>query len=147
VGGSSGDGDILAELTDMTKTRMIIRDSGTLVSGDLATRVVGGFDYVRLHLFWEVFHRYFRDHPLTEEIAGSIATKLLLSRLNDPPVSIDYRDYFRLSLYVHILAELGEPEAIPALSRIGENAHLKDLWIEQLKEEAGAAIAKIKARN
>lgn len=148
IAGSSGDGDILAELIDTTSTpRMIIKESGNLAAGDLVERVVGGFDHVRLHLFWEVFHTYFRDHPLTEEIAGSNATKLLISRLNDPPLSVDYRDYFRLSLYVHVLAELAEPEAIPTLTSIGENARLKDTWKEQLKEEIGVAITKIKARN
>jgi hypothetical protein len=148
IAGSSGDGDILAELIDTSSTpRMIIRESGTLAAGDLAERVVGGFDYVRLHLFWEVFHTYFRDHPLSEELAGRDATKLLISRLNDPPISVDYRDYFRLSLYVHLLAELAEPEAIPTLISIGENARLKDTWSEQLKEEIGVAIAKIKARK
>jgi hypothetical protein len=148
IAGSSGDGDILAELIDTTSTpRMMIKESGTLASGDLSVRVVGGFDYVRLHLFWEVFHTYFKTHPLSEEVRGSNAAKLLISRLNDPPISVDYRDYFRLSLYVHVLAELGESDAIPTLISVGQNGHLKDTWSEQLKDEVGVAIAKIKARK
>jgi len=48
---------------------------------------------------------------------------------------------------VHVLAELGESDAIPTLISVGQNGHLKDTWSEQLKAEVGVAIAKIKARK
>ena len=148
ITGSSSDGDILVELIDTAITpRIIIRDSGTLAVGDLSERVAGGFDYVRTHLFWEVFHNHFQNHPLKEEVVGSNATKLLIPRLNEPPISDDYRDYFRLSLYVRVLAELGEPEAIPTLQNIGQKARLKGNWSEYLKEDIGKAIEKIKSKN
>ena len=148
IAGSSGDGDILVELIDTAgNPGKIIRESGTLAAGDLSKRVIGGFDYVRLHLFWEVFHTHFQNHPLTEEAGGGNAAKLLISRLNEPPISDDYKDYFRLSLYVSVLAELGEPEAIPTLNLIGQKASLKDNWSEYLREEIRKAIEKIKAKN
>jgi hypothetical protein len=107
IKGSSGDGDILVELLDTTSApRALIRDSGSLAVGDLSERVTGGFDYVRSHLFWEVFHNHSQNHPLTEEVVGPNAAKLLIPRLTEPPISDGYRDYFRLSLYVHVLAEL-----------------------------------------
>ena len=147
IAGSSGDGDILVGLIDTASTpRIIIRESGTLAVGDLSKRVIGGFDYVRLHLFWEVFHTHFQNHPLTEEV-GRDAAKLLISRLNEPPISDDYRDFFRLSLYVRVLAELGEPEAIPTLNNLGHKSGLKGNWSEYLKEEIGEAIKKIKTKN
>ena len=145
---SSGDGDILVELIDRAITpRIIIRDSGTLAVGDLSERVVAGFDYVRPQLFWEVFHTHFKNHPLTEEVIGSDAAKLLIPRLNEPPISDDYTDYFRLSLYIRVLAELGEPEAVPALKNIGQKARLKGNWSEYLKEDIAEAIEKIKPKN
>jgi hypothetical protein len=148
IAGSSGDGVILAELIDTASTpRIIMRESGTLAVGDLSRRVIGGFDYVRLHLFWEVFHTHFRNHPPTELVVGSNAAKLLISRLSEPPISDDYKDYFRLSLYVRVLAELGEPEATTALKDISEKASLKDNWGEYLREEIGKAIERIKAKN
>ena len=148
ITGSSGDGVILVELIDTGITpRIMIRDSGTLAVGDLSERVTAGFDYVRPHLFWEVFHTHFNNHPLAEEVVGSDAAKLLVPRLNEPPISDDYRDYFRLSLYVRVLAELGEIEAIPTLNNIGQKTRLDDKWSEFLKEDIAKAIEKIKTRN
>jgi hypothetical protein len=146
--GSSGDGTILLQLAAMSRdTPLIIRESGTLHTGDLRQRVLSGYENVRVHLFWEVFYDYLKSHKFLTDMPADEAVNLLVSRLAEPPLVDGYRDYFRQSLYVEVLGEMGSIKTVPALESAAQNSKLEKSWKESLDQDISEAIEKIGARS
>lgn len=148
VTGSSGDGTILLQLAKVPpEPRSIIRESGTLHVGNLANRVEGGYESVRVHLFWEVFYEYLKTHSILNDMEREQAVDLLIERLKEPPMADDYRDFFRQTLYVETLGELGSARAIQALREAAENSKLEEDWKTFLKRDVSEAIERINTQS
>lgn len=144
---SSSDGTILLQVTETGKSTPLISASGTLHVGDLSERVISGYENVRVHLFWEVFFDFLKSHDLFADTPPEDALNSLIARLAEPPLVNDYRDYFRQSLYVEVLGEIGNEKAVSALESTARNTRLEEDWKKYLKQDISAAIEKITARN
>jgi hypothetical protein len=144
---SSGDGTIILQLTKTSpSSSSIISESGTLHAGDFSARVTSDYEYVRVHLFWQVFHEYLKTHSILHDMDKEQAVDLLIARLKEPPMADDYKDYDRQALYVHTLGELGSARAIQTLEHIAQNTGLEENWSGFLKQDVSEAIEKIKAQ-
>jgi hypothetical protein len=144
---SSADGTILFRLAEgRPNGRVILKGDGTLIAGDLAERVEGGprnYEEVRPHLFWEGFYKYLEKHPLSDEIPPDEAVPMLVARLKEPRMADGYREYYRRSLYVEVLGELGFVEAIAGLQEAAREPGIDRSWDNHLREDVEKALAKI----
>lgn len=75
------------------------------------------------------------------------AEEIAVSRLEEPQMIDNCKDYYRQSLYVEILGELGTIKAVPILKKLSEGNSLEKDWDKYLKAHAEKAIEKIKGRN
>ena len=145
---SSADGSIILSLLDAKKDfRPVIKDTGTLIAGNLENRVSNGYARLRTHLFWEIFHDYLEQNKIFTALDKTAAEEIAVSRLEEQPMSNDYHDYYRQSLYVEILGEFGTTKALPILKKLSEGNSLEKDWDKYLKEDAAKAIEKIKGRE
>jgi hypothetical protein len=145
---SSADGSIIFNLLDAKNDfRPVIKESGTLIAGKLKERLSNGYQQIRTHLFWEVFHDYLEKNNIFAGLDKAKAEEIAVSRLEESPMSNDYHDYYRKSLYVEFLGELGTIKALPILKKLAEGNSLEKDWDKYLKARAEKAIEKIKGRD
>lgn len=146
---SSGDGTFMFNLagTGENKNRGPLSKKGNgRIVGDILHRAECGYDEVRDTLFWEVFDNYLKANVLFVEMEQYRVEDLLLDRMNDQPIADNYLDYFRRSLLVHILGDVGTERSLPALQHAGD-ANLDDSWKKHLREDAENSSRKIRART
>jgi hypothetical protein len=145
---SSGDGSIAIRLSDtLAKSDSIINEKGTLYPGDLKSRSSDGYQKLRVHLFWEVFYQYFEKNNIFTALDNQTAEEIAISRLNETPFDRSYTDYYRQSLYVEILGEIGTAKALPVLKKLAKTNGLEKDWDKYLSQDAEKAIEKIKLRE
>ena len=145
---SLGDGSIILNLLDAKNDfRPVIKESGTLHAGYLKKRLSNGYEDLRTHVFWEIFHNYFEKNNIFAALDKTRAGEIALSRLAEPPIINSYEDYYRQSLYVEILGEFGTIKALPILKKLSEGNSLEENWNKHLKKDAAKAIEKITGRE
>lgn len=145
---SSGDGSIAINLSDkQNNAASIINETGTLHAGDLKDRISNGYEDLRVHLFWEVFYDYLEKNNIFADLEKAKAEEIAISRLKEPLLTINYRDYYRQALYVELLGEIGSEQSLPILKKLTENNGLEKDWDKYLNERAQKAIEKIRSRQ
>lgn len=146
--GSSGDGSIIINLSDQQNiSASIINETGTLHADNLKNRISNGFEDLRIHLFWEVFHDYFEKNNIFADLEHEKAEEIAISRLEEPQFNKNYTDYYRQSLYVEILGAIGTAKALPILKKLVKQNGLEKDWDKYLSEDTQKAIEKINSRE
>jgi hypothetical protein len=146
--GSSGDGRIAIKLSDkQTDSVPIINKTGTLHAGELKERISNGYEDLRVHLFWEVFYNYFEKNNIFTKLDSAETEEIAISRLKEAQFNWSYTDYYRQTLYVKILGEIGTLNALPILEKLAENNGLEKNWNKYLSEDTLLAIEKIRSRE
>jgi hypothetical protein len=146
---SSGDGLVVFNLFDRTNEPKLFLKSdkgdGSLVGG-ISERTECGFEEVIDTLFCEVFYDYLKDKQIFVDLEKEQAESLLTARSLEPPITDNYRDYFRQALLFELLGEFGSEKAIPVLEKIVKESKLEDEWKKNLVWDLEDATLKIKAR-
>lgn len=146
ISSSSGDGSIILRIQDPTRNNTILSESGKLHSGNLAKRSVSGIEYVRVHLFWEVFYEHLEKNAQFRGLPETDAETMIINRVKEDPFANDYRDYFRRRLYVSVLERIGTAKSVPSLKKLSKDG-LDEDWKKNLQRDIDAAIKNIESRS
>jgi hypothetical protein len=144
---SSGDGIVIIGVdSGLGFSKQLIRASGSLVGNDLRSRMDNDYDVIRPQLFWKVFHDQMEDLTLSD-LEPSAAEAAALERLQEPPLTSDYKDYFRRALFVQILGEFGSKASLPFVRKLRESSDLEPDWHAYLQDDINKAELRIRSRH